>query len=38
MAPRKGLEGEVLQQVRMDNPDVTRLPIPTSWPQVAGPS
>ena len=36
MAPRKVSRGNC-QQVRMDNPDVTRLPIPTSWPQDGGP-
>ena len=35
MAPRKISRGKC-QQVRMDNPDVTRLPIPTTWPQDGG--
>ncbi|MGB1680417.1 MAG: UbiD family decarboxylase [Candidatus Thalassarchaeaceae archaeon] len=36
MAPRRVSRGRC-QQVRMENPDVTRLPIPTSWPQDGGP-
>ena len=36
MAPRRVSRGNC-QQVRMENPDVTRLPIPTTWPQDGGP-
>ena len=36
MAPRKVSKG-ACQQVVMEEPDVTRLPIPRTWPEDAGP-
>ena len=36
MAPRKVRRG-ACQQVRMAEPDLTRLPIPTTWPEDGGP-
>jgi len=36
MAPKTVRKG-ACQQVRMENPDVTQLPIPTTWPMDAGP-
>ena len=36
MAPRKSSRGPC-QQVRIEDPDVTRLPIPTTWPLDGGP-
>ena len=36
MAPRKVSKGKC-QQVRIEDPDVTRLPIPTTWPFDGGP-
>ncbi len=36
MAPKKVRRGPC-QQVRMAEPDLTRLPIPTTWPQDGGP-
>ena len=36
MAPRKISRGKC-QQVRIDNPDVTKLPIPITWPHDGGP-
>ncbi|MAK32400.1 MAG: menaquinone biosynthesis decarboxylase [Acidiferrobacter sp.] len=36
MAPRRVSKGKC-QQVRMDDPDVTKLPIPTTWPFDGGP-
>ena len=36
MAPRKVSRGKC-QQVRISDPDVTRLPIPTTWPFDGGP-
>ncbi len=36
MAPRRVSKGKC-QQVRIENPDVTKLPIPTTWPFDGGP-
>jgi 4-hydroxy-3-polyprenylbenzoate decarboxylase len=36
MAPKKVSKGPC-QQVRIESPDITRLPIPTTWPQDGGP-
>ena len=36
MAPRRVSKGKC-QQVRVEDPDVTKLPIPTTWPQDGGP-
>ncbi len=36
MAPKKVRRG-TCQQVRMADPDLTRLPIPTTWPEDGGP-
>ena len=36
MAPRRVSKGKC-QQVRIDEPDVTKLPIPTTWPHDGGP-
>jgi len=36
MAPKKVSKG-ACQQVRIEDPDVTRLPIPTTWPLDGGP-
>ena len=36
MAPKKVRKGSC-QQVRMAEPDVTKLPIPTTWPEDGGP-
>lgn len=35
--PPKKIRKGACQQVRMDEPDVTKLPIPTTWPMDAGP-
>ena len=36
LPPKKVRKG-ACQQVRMENPDVTKLPIPTTWPKDGGP-